>query len=178
MTLLNCPECEYANPITNNNFEWACESCGATSPMHEWFAMTNEIKKNGWKRLLLLNQAKKGGENMPIELEVQETKKVEEGKHTAEIVSIEERTTPYHYIDIYFKLNDGITIKEGYSAYVSEGSKLGKLLKELGVGLIVGSKLNIERTLVGKKVSLMTINERGERGGQFARVVDGSIHPI
>jgi len=112
---------------------------------------------------------------MAIELEVKEIKTIEEGKHTGKITRIEERTEPYHYIDIFIELENGIELKYGCPASISTQSKLGKTLNQF-TELEPGEKINIEKTLVGKKVTFMTINETTDRG-TFARIVDGSIKP-
>lgn len=108
---------------------------------------------------------------------VEEAKEIPEGKHEAVITRIEERTEPYHYIDIFFKLDNETEIKYGAPATVSERSKLGKLLISLGAKLIPGEKIDLEKALLNKKVTLMTVNETSERG-TFARIVDGSVRPI
>lgn len=115
---------------------------------------------------------------MPIELEVKKTITVEEGRHDAIITRVAERTDPYHYIDVYFGLGDmDIALKYGCSAHISEKSKLGKLLDSLGVFLDVGTMIDLERVLIGKRVTLVTINKKSERG-VFAEIVDGSIRPL
>lgn len=114
---------------------------------------------------------------MPIELLVQKTLTVEEGKHEFEIVEIAERKEPYHYIDVHYKLTDaGVTIRDGYSASITENTKLGKLLKEFGVKMEIDTMVNLESVLIGKKGTLMTLNEKTEKG-TFARVVEGSVRP-
>jgi len=111
---------------------------------------------------------------MAIELPVEEIKEVAEGKHEAVITRIGERIEPYHYIDIYFKLEDGMEVRYGVPAAISEKTRLGKILAILGQKLSVGEVIDLEKVLVGKKVSLMTINEDTEKG-KFAKVVDDSI---
>ena len=116
---------------------------------------------------------------MPIELKWQEPRRVEEGKHTARIASVERRFEPYDYIDVYYALEDtDVTIKEGYPALLSEASKLGKLLTSLGFAAEVNTLLDLEAALVGKHVTLLTINEPIKDGRVFARVVDGSVKMV
>lgn len=113
---------------------------------------------------------------MPIELKVKKGLVVEEGRHDATISRIEERHEPYHYVDVYMKLDDvDVELKYGCPANVSENSKLGKLLAEVGVVLEVDTLLDVEKALQGKRVSLMTINEKVPNKGTFARIVEGSV---
>jgi len=112
---------------------------------------------------------------MPIELKVKETISVAEGSHPFEIVDVKERKEPFHYIDVYFQLKDvDVTIKGGYSALVTENSKLGKLLTRFGVTLQPETMLDIEGVLMGKTGTLITMNETSDKG-TFARVVPGSV---
>jgi len=112
---------------------------------------------------------------MPIELKVQEPFKVTEGRHSAAISKVEERKEPYHYIDVYFALDDqDVELKYGCPANVSEKSRLGRLLAEAGTKLEVDTMVNLEEALVGKRFTLMTIDEKSEKG-VFARIVEGSI---
>jgi hypothetical protein len=114
---------------------------------------------------------------MAIELEVKEALKIDEGKHEGTITGVEERTEPYHYIDVFitatFKDKE-VVLKYGCPATLSENSKLGKLVKAVAGELEVGSKVNLEKTLIGKKVTFVTVNETTDRG-TFARIADGSI---
>lgn len=102
-----------------------------------------------------------------------EVKIVPEGRHDAVISRMERRTEPFDYLDIYFKLADTETeVKYGVPFNLSEKSKLGKLLAELGTKLEIGEEYDIKTMLTGKEVSVMTITE--EDSG-FSRIVDGSI---
>lgn len=109
-----------------------------------------------------------------VKLPIEESKGIVEGRHTAVISDVKERLEPYHYIDVYFKLEDGTEIKEGYPATINENTKFGKLLKSLGTSLDVG-KFFETTSMKGEKVTLMTINEVVKDKGTFARVVDGSV---
>lgn len=113
---------------------------------------------------------------MPITpLKVQKTTKVSQGEHPFTIEKINERTKPYHYIDVYFRLTDvDILIKDGFPARITEVSKLGKLLISMKVELIVDEDIDLESTLIGKQGILMTKNEVTPNG-TFARVVDGTV---
>jgi len=136
-----------------------CESCGYEALCEEWERATNKTEVG----------------KMPIELPVKETVTVAEGRHDFRVMDVKERKEPFHYIDVYFHLKDAdVTIKDGYSANITENTKLGKLLKTLGVNVSVGTRIELEQALIGKEGTLMTINEKTDKG-TFARVVDGSI---
>ena len=146
--------------MVNHSFDFSCESCGANSTIEEWEQNTMEVT------------------GMPIELEVQEAIKVDEGKHTATIVRVVERKEQYHYIDLHFRLDDvGLVIKGGYPASITENTKLGKLLERMGTKLEISTKLDLEVELLQKRVTLMTLNETKD-GRTFARVVAGSVKPL
>jgi hypothetical protein len=111
-------------------------------------------------------------------MEVKASKTIPEGMHTAIVSKVEERLEPYHYIDIYFLLNDvNVEIKQGFPAILTDKSKLGAFLKYFGVNVVVGQTIDIESCLKGKKVSLMTINKVTPRG-TFAKIVEESVKVI
>lgn len=113
---------------------------------------------------------------MPIKLLVEKTKTVDEGKHTFYIVEVTERKEPYHYIDVHFRLDgvDGVVIKKGFSAKITQGTALGKLLESAGSVLKIDTLTDVEEELVGKTGTLMTMNKVSEKG-TFARIIDDSI---
>lgn len=110
---------------------------------------------------------------MVIRLPIKETISVEEGRHTFKIVSVTERTEPYHYIDVHYELDCGVVIKNGYPAVISENSALGKLLKQTNVAFEIGENVDVDDVLIGKSGSLITMNEETKKG-TYARVVPGS----
>ena len=117
---------------------------------------------------------------MSIEREVKEFKEIEEGRHTGKITRIEERSATkgsqtFTYIDTFIRLDDnGVEIKYGTPDTISEKTKLGKFLLAMGIPLTTGEKIDIEKALMGKKVSLMLVNEVTSNG-TFSKVVEGSI---
>jgi len=113
---------------------------------------------------------------MPIKIPVEKTKTVEEGKHAFQIVEVSERTEPYHYVDVHFRLDgtDGVVVKKGFSAKITDGTALGKLLMSASIMLAVDTVMDVEGELVNKTGTLMTINKVSEKGC-FARIVDDSI---
>ena len=122
---------------------------------------------------------------MKIELEVKETLDIEEGKHTGEIVDVQQRKVEskdgketFDYIDLILSIDayDKVTLKQSVPANLSAKSKLGQLVERFGGNLDSGSKIDIVSVFKGKKVDYMTMNEDTGRG-VFARVVDGSLKP-
>ena len=112
-----------------------------------------------------------------MELEVKKVINIEEGKHTGEVTKLEERTEPYHYIDVYIKIDgEDFEIKYGAPATLSERSKLGRLVSQF-TELNEGEKLDLDKTLIGQKVQFMTMNEEKE-GNIYARVVEDSVKPL
>lgn len=112
-----------------------------------------------------------------VELEIKETKKIDEGKHTGKITRIEYRTEPYEYTDIFIQVDgDEIELKYGCPTNVSPQSKLGKLLSKFTV-LVPGERVDPEKVLVGKRLQFMTVNEETEQG-TFARIVGKSVRPV
>ena len=112
-----------------------------------------------------------------MELEVKKAIEIEEGKHQGEITKITRRLEPYDYVDVYIKMEDSdIELKYGCPTNLSPKSKLGRLVSQFKE-LKEGEKIEIEQTLVGKKVQFMTLNETKE-SGTFAKVVDDSVKPL
>lgn len=112
---------------------------------------------------------------MAINLPVKESISIPEGKHNAEITRIElDERGGFRYIDVYYRLTKpDIELRSGCPANLSANSKLGKLISVF-TKLKPGKDMDIQKILVGQKVTLMTINEETDRG-TFARVVDGSV---
>lgn len=110
---------------------------------------------------------------MSINMKVEEIQKLEDGKHKGEIVKVEERTEPYHYIDIHISTprKDGsdMIVKAGYPAKIFEDSKLGNLLKRFGHKLSVGENVNID-SLVGLDCEFITMTK-----GKYAEVIADSV---
>jgi hypothetical protein len=122
-------------------------------------------------------------ENMSIKLEAKRQTVISEGRHTATISKIVEAfrgAGNFHYIDVFFKLDDAdVELKYGCPASVSETSKLGKLLIAAGNKFEVGTMVDIEQSLIGKRFALMTMNKKGEKSDfEFAEVVVDSIKPL
>lgn len=120
-----------------------------------------------------------------VKVKVEETIVIEEGKHEGEILDIRERTEPYHYIDFVVSVDEikkqngePLSIKTGYSAFVSENSALGNFLSRMGMKLKTGKELELD-TLLKRKVSYLTVNEVSKKDGNtYARIVKESIKSI
>ena len=115
-----------------------------------------------------------------MEFEIKPEVSVLDGKHEGEITRVEyaKRGTPaYDYTDIFIKLDDcEVELKYGCPSNVSPASKLGKVLAAF-TKLVPKEMVDPEKVLVGRRVSLMTLNEVKDEG-TFARVVDGSLKPL
>lgn len=117
---------------------------------------------------------------MPIELKVEEQLEVPDGDKKGQITKVEERLEPYHYIDVYVTC-DGYDIPElkaGFPAAIRPNTKLGKTLKNfIDLEKVMGEKVDLEKILVGQKVTYLTMMEETPKG-RFVRIVDGSIKPL
>jgi len=124
-----------------------------------------------------------GGASMSIRLEVKKQMTVPEGRHTATISKLNEAyrgAGNFHYIDVYFKLDEGgLEIKYGCPASISDTSKLGRLLVTAGLNLEVGTMVDLEQALIGKRFALMTMNKKGDKSDfEFAEIVEGSVKSL
>jgi len=106
---------------------------------------------------------------------------LEEGKHVGTIVDVQIRDIPYHYVDFHIGHIDGREEAEPVIRYgvPYNESMNGKLMKFLGLFTEVkaGEPIDIEATVLKKKVEFMTLNETTEKG-TFARVVSDSVRPL
>ena len=105
--------------------------------------------------------------------------KIDDGKHTGIIREIDERKEPYAYIDIgiCFKQGDKeVMLKASYPDIISSGSKLGKLIKRMGIIMEPGKDVELD-IMKDKAVEFVTIAEETERG-TFAKVVQDSVKPV
>ncbi len=114
-----------------------------------------------------------------MELEWKESIQIPDGKKSGEITKIEYRTDPYEYTDIFVKLDElDFEMKYGCPTILSENSKLGRVMQLFGETFEKGKKSDPEKTLVGKKVELMTITKKSQKTGKdYAEVVEDSIKP-
>lgn len=111
-------------------------------------------------------------------IKAKEVIKIEDGLHKGTIIDVDERETPYHYVDVHIEIEKSlIVVKAGFPASISEMSSLGELLVRFGTKIEADKEYDPEKILNGKKVQFLTTTEKTERG-EFARVVPESIKPI
>jgi hypothetical protein len=124
-----------------------------------------------------------GGIRMGFEFEVEEPKRIDEGKHEGVITKMELResgkgTRTFEYLDIYIRPDgSNFELKVGYSPFVSNSSRLGKLLARFGADVSVGKKVNAETVLLNRRCSFVTVDDE-TKGGTFARIQHDSVKPV
>ncbi len=114
-----------------------------------------------------------------MKIPIKEPIVISNGKHVGTITAVEYRTTPYNYTDLVITFTEELeerTVKVGYPTVLSQGSKLGKLMKRFGFELVVGEGLDPD-SLKEFKCQFRTITEETERG-TFAKVIQDSVKPV
>lgn len=113
------------------------------------------------------------------EHEWKEPIKILDGKHTGEIVRVEEDHDPYEYTNVVVKLDDfDLEIRYGCPTTLSENTKLGKLLQVFGVSAAPGTKTDPEKVLKGKPCEFMTMMKKSKKDGiEYAEIVADSLKP-
>jgi hypothetical protein len=105
--------------------------------------------------------------------------KVPDGIHSGEIARIEYRTEPYEYTDFVIKLDDvkDAEMKYGTPSVLTTNSKLGRMLQALGIIPEVGVKIDPEKLVIGKKVTLMTITKKSKKDAskEYSEIVEDSV---
>lgn len=124
-----------------------------------------------------------GGKKLVLEFDVEVPKQLDEGKHEGVINQLELRDTknrrgqPIKYLDVYVRPDGSdFDLKVGYSPFVSESSRLGKLLSRFGADISVGKKVRPEEILLNRRCSFVTVNEE-TKDGVFARIPHDSLKP-
>lgn len=111
-----------------------------------------------------------------MKIKVEESIKLEDGKHEGEIEDVEYREKPYNYTDVIIKTkvnNKDVKIKVGYPTNITENSALGQLLERFGAKLEIGKDLEPEEFLTkGKEVEFQTVTK-----GKYYNVVLESLKP-
>jgi len=133
------------------------------------------LNKNSGKKL-------EGGdkEKMSLELEVEDRVEIPDGKKSGKVTKVEERTEPYHYIDIYVSCegHDVPELKFGAPAKITKSTKLGRTLSNfVNLRDVIGQKVDLEEILVGERVQYMTMQEETEQG-TFTKIVEDSLKPV
>jgi len=116
-----------------------------------------------------------------MEIKVEASMKVEDGKHTGRIIELEQRTEPYSYLDLKIEIDktEGRTLKVGYPAKITPESKLGILLANFGADVSTpGTIINPEKYLKGKSCMLMTMTKPGKNGKEYSNIIPESVKPL
>ena len=120
---------------------------------------------------------------MSLEMEVEASRKIEEGKHEGSVVDVKKREgtskktgKDYKYVDLKILEKSGVELKSSYSAYITKESGLGQLLARFGVVLEKGKKIDIEAALMDKKCTFLT-QDRTTDKGTFSDVIPNSVKP-
>jgi len=114
-----------------------------------------------------------------MKLEVKERTQIPDGLHAGAIIDVEYRDSPFEYTDVVIEFmvkKQKIVLKAGYPTNVSMSSKLGKLLYRFGAVLDVGSQLDPNEILIGKKCQFQVMTEE-TKNGTFARILADSVKP-
>lgn len=127
----------------------------------------------------LLNKKQMDGVKNMVKAKVQDTIKLEDGKHTGVVKELIEKKEPYHYLDIVITEKEtDFDLKCGVPLYISENSALGKILINFGATLEVDSDLEVDDFIKsGQKVEFTTVTEETKKGN-FARIQPQTIKPI
>lgn len=139
-----------------------------------------EIKDAEKKRCILKENypVYRGERSRKMKIKVEESIRLEDGKHDGEIEDIKYKTTPegYEYTDVVLKTkhkDKDISVKAGYPSNITENSALGELLERFGAKLEIGKELEPEEFLTkGKKVVFLTTTK-----GKYYNVVLESLKP-
>lgn len=105
-----------------------------------------------------------------MEIQIEESKKIVDGKHKGVISEIRYREKPFPYTDFVIEFEDGKKVITGVPTAVTPDSKLGQILLDFGASLEVGKSIDPEVVMKGKKCEFMTMTS-----GKYANVVQGSL---
>jgi len=114
-----------------------------------------------------------------MKIEVEEVRKLEEGKHTGVITDVQYRTEPYKYTDVCIEINNA-TWTVGYPTTITKDSKLGMLLSRFGQRFKVGDIVDPNVILVGRQCSLVSIMEASKKDPAkiYSKIVSSSVKPL
>jgi hypothetical protein len=129
-------------------------------------------------RIPKVKSLKEFGGGGKMEKKVEKSVKIEDGKHTGIIDSIEYREEPYEYVDINIKENKtALVLKCGVPFSISENTALGQMLIRFGAKLEVGKSIEVEDFIKENLVvEFVTITEDTKKG-TFARIQSKSLKP-
>ncbi len=137
----------------------------------------NHKENRGLEEFGIYNPVKTGElENMKAKIE--ETIKIDDGKHEGEITNIVYKDKPFEYVDVVIKEKEqGIEMKLGLPFKVTENTALGRVLEVFGAKLEVGKDIEIEDFLKkGTAVEFETKTETTKKG-TFARILTETLKP-
>ena len=112
-----------------------------------------------------------------MKIKVEESLRLEDGKHEGEIEDVQYRDTPYNYVDVIVKIGNG-KMTASYPRVVNEDSLLGNLLLRFGSTLEIGKDIEVEEFLTkGKKVEFQTLTKKGKDGKDYSNIIRESLKP-
>jgi len=119
------------------------------------------------------------GECKEMKGKVEDTIKIEDGKHKGVITDIIYKDEPYNYVDIVIKEeSQEIELKCGVPFKITENTALGQILQNFGAELKVDKEIEIDDILKkDTKVEFLTKTEKTERG-TFARIIPDTVKPL
>lgn len=105
---------------------------------------------------------------------------LQDGQHDGVIINVEPRVftkgnEDITYCDITIE-SENTRIKASYSAVISRGSMLGKLLGRFGTELIKDDELDPEAILIGATVVFQTVTTEN-KGVQYAEILRETLKP-
>ena len=104
--------------------------------------------------------------------------KIPDGSHSGIIVKVVERHEPYEYTDVVITLVElDFELKYGCPTFLSENTKLGKLMQAFGVAATTGATTDPEKVLVGRRCTFMTMMKKAKDGKEYAEIVTDSLKP-
>ena len=119
------------------------------------------------------------GECNKMKFEVEQSVKLEDGKHDGVIVELEHREKPFNYVDVVIEeTKTKGKIRCGYPYKVLDDSALGRLLVRFGAILEVGKGAELEDFLKkGIKVEFMTLKKTTDTG-TYSNIIRESLKPL
>lgn len=112
-------------------------------------------------------------------LKVQKAIRLKDGEHVGKITKIRHRSREFNYVDIEittFMDKKPIKLIAGFPEFITEFSRLGKLLRRFGINLYVGKEINIKKELFDVAVKFTTYTQKSKKG-EFAKILEDTIRP-
>lgn len=115
-----------------------------------------------------------------MKTKIEDTIKIEDGKHEGKIKELIYKTEPHKYLDVVITTEiDGKTfdLKCGVPHSITENTALGQMLQNFGAKLEVGAEIDPDDFLkVESVVEFVTVMKKTDRG-TFANIQPLSIKP-